>query len=79
VSTIYISDYGDDENDGRSKKTAVYSWGRVVNLCDGRTETNLMQGGTTLKRLHEEMKRRKKTLGKPAEVLALGTPDPTAG
>jgi hypothetical protein len=40
--------------------TAIYSWTRAVKLCDGNTETNLLQGDATLQRLTEEIERRKK-------------------
>jgi hypothetical protein len=35
MTRIYISDFGDDRNDGLTKKTAIYSWQRAVKLCDG--------------------------------------------
>ena len=51
MTRIYISDAGDDRNDGLTRETAIYSWQRAVKLCDGNTETNLMQGDATLERL----------------------------
>ena len=48
MNRIYISDNGDDKNDGRTRATAVYSWQRAVTLCDGNAETHLMQGEATL-------------------------------
>jgi hypothetical protein len=60
LTRIYISDFGDDRNDGLTKKTAIYSWQRAVKLCDGNTESHLMQGDATLQRLKEEVERRKK-------------------
>ena len=51
MTRIYISDVGDDRNDGLTRETAIYSWQRAVKLCDGNTETNLMQGDVTLQRL----------------------------
>jgi hypothetical protein len=30
---IYISDFGDDRNDGLTRETAIYSWQRAVKLC----------------------------------------------
>ena len=60
MTRIYISDYGDHKNDGRTRETAIYSWTRAVKLCDENTETNLMQGDATLQRLTEEIERRKK-------------------
>jgi hypothetical protein len=44
MNRIYISDGGDDKNDGRTRETAIYSWTRAIKLCDGNAETHLMQG-----------------------------------
>jgi hypothetical protein len=60
MNTIYISNDGHDKNDGQTKETAIYSWGRAMRLCKGVAETKLMQGAVTLKRLHEEIRRRKR-------------------
>jgi hypothetical protein len=57
MNRIYISDHGDDKNDGR--KTAIYSWTRAIKLCEGNAEAHLMQGGATLQRLAQEIERRK--------------------
>jgi hypothetical protein len=35
MTRVYISDYGNDKNDGRTRETAIYSWTRAVKLCDG--------------------------------------------
>jgi hypothetical protein len=51
MTRIYISDTGDDGNDGLTRETAIYSWQRAVKLCDGNTETNLIQNDATLERL----------------------------
>ena len=79
MTTIYISDYGDDENDGRTKDTAIYSWGRAMQLCNSSTETNLMQGGATLKRLHRGNQTLEEKIGGPTEASEPGTLDPIAG
>jgi hypothetical protein len=55
MTRIYISDAGDDRNDGLTRETAIYSWQRAVKLCDGNTDTNLMQGDATLERLAGEI------------------------
>ena len=60
MTRIYISDFGDDRNDGFTRETAIYSWQRAVKLCDGNSEANLMQGEATLQRLREEIERRRK-------------------
>ena len=44
MTRIFISDDSDDRNDGLTRETAIYSWQQAVKLCDGNTETNLMQG-----------------------------------
>ena len=59
MTRIYISDFGDDRNDGLTRETAIYSWQQAVKLCDGNTETNLMQGDATLQRLVEEIAKRR--------------------
>jgi hypothetical protein len=60
MNRVYISDYGDDKNDGLTRETAIYSWKRAVKLCDGNSETHLMQNEATLERLAEEIERQKK-------------------
>ena len=62
MNRIYISDHGDDKNDGRMRETAIYSWTRAIKLCDGNAETHLMQGDATLQRLAREIERRKRTI-----------------
>jgi hypothetical protein len=57
---LYISDQGDDKNDGRTRATAIYSWKRAIKLCDGNGESHLMQGDATLRRLAQEIERRKR-------------------
>ena len=52
---VYISDAGDDRNDGLTQETAIYSWQQAVKLCDGNTETNLIQNDATLQRLVGEI------------------------
>ena len=59
MTRIYISDYGDDRNDGLTRQTAIYSWQRAVKLCDDNSEANLIQGQATLQRLMQEIERRK--------------------
>jgi hypothetical protein len=67
MNRIYISDHGDDKNDGRTRETAIYSWKRAIELCDSNAEANLMQGDATLQRLTEEIERRKKETKKSAD------------
>ena len=39
MTRIYISDDGDEKNDGLTRETAIYSWKREVKLCDGGSGT----------------------------------------
>ena len=59
MNRIYISERGDDKNDGRSRETPIYSWKQAVKLCDGNPEIRLMEG-PTLQRLTEEIEKRRK-------------------
>jgi hypothetical protein len=63
MTRIYISDAGDDRNDGLTRETAIYSWQRAVKLCDGNTETNLIQNDATLERLVGEIAKRRRNGG----------------
>ena len=60
MTRIYISDAGDDRNDGLTRETAIYSWQRAVKLCDGNTESNLIQNDATLERLVGEITKRRR-------------------
>ena len=40
MRTIYISDSGDDKNDGLSLKTAIYSLKRAKELDGGRNDSS---------------------------------------
>ena len=46
MNRVYISERGNDKNDGRTPETPVYSWERALKLCDGNTEAHLMDGPT---------------------------------
>ena len=61
MTRIYISDAGDDRNDGLTREKA--SWQRAVKLCDGNEEMHLMQGDTTLHKLAQKIERQRKTEG----------------
>jgi len=54
METIYISDIGDDNNDGLSREKPVRSWRRAVLLRAGHNEMLLIEGTATLKRLTRE-------------------------
>jgi hypothetical protein len=51
METIYISDIGDDNNDGEKP---VRSWRRAVLLRAGHNEMVLIEGNATLRRLTSE-------------------------
>jgi hypothetical protein len=55
MQTIYVSNRGSDENDGKTSVAAVYSWRRVSALCKGVHEIHLMEGNATLLRLKTEI------------------------
>ena len=62
MTRIYISEAGDDRNDGLTRETAIHSWQRAVKLCDGNAETNLIRNDATLERLVAEITKRR-TIG----------------
>ena len=35
---IYVSDSGNDKDDGLSEKTPIRSWQRFIQLCEGNDE-----------------------------------------
>ncbi len=53
--TIYVSNSGDDENDGLSRDKPVRSWRRVQTLSDENAEMHLMEGDFTLLPLKAEI------------------------
>jgi hypothetical protein len=53
--TIYVSNSGDDENDGLTRDKPVRSWWRVQTLSKGNSEMHLMGGDFTLIRLKAEI------------------------
>jgi hypothetical protein len=55
MQQIFVSNGGNDENDGLTRQTPVRSWKRVKALCKGNNEMFLMEGDTTLMRLKKQM------------------------
>ena len=55
MQTIYVSNKGDDKNDGLSRQAPVFSWERLCSLCTGDHEMFLMEGADTLTRLGREV------------------------
>jgi hypothetical protein len=53
--TIYISNHGSDENDGRTRETPIFSWARAKKVCTGKNEVHLMEGDVTLERIKREI------------------------
>jgi hypothetical protein len=47
MKKIYVSDTGDDENDGLTESTPIRSWLRFINLCEGNDEIIIMGGANT--------------------------------
>ena len=71
MNRVYISERGNDKNDGRTPETPVYSWERALKLCDGNTEAHLMDG-PTLQRLNLEIERRAHKPLRGVEAAATG-------
>ena len=44
---IYVSDSGNDKDDGLSAKTPIRSWQRFMRLCEGNDEIIIMGNGET--------------------------------
>ena len=64
MPTIYISDSGDDKNDGLSLKTAIYSFKRAKELCGGRNDFSWHFGPRAWKRIQKELSDKNKGLMK---------------
>jgi hypothetical protein len=62
MQTIYVSNHGDDKNDGLTPETPVHSWRRLMTLCKGNQAMHLMEGDFTLLRLKTEID---ETAGRP--------------
>lgn len=52
---IYVSDSGNDKNDGHTSKTPVRSWQRFIELCEGNDEIIIMGADTVKMRLIAEI------------------------
>jgi hypothetical protein len=44
---IYVSDGGNDEDDGLTSKTPIRSWRRFIQLCEGNDEVIIMGNAET--------------------------------
>jgi hypothetical protein len=59
MPTIYISDRGDDKNDGLSLQTAVYSLKRAKKLQVGKNDFSWQFGPRARKRIQTELSEKK--------------------
>jgi hypothetical protein len=55
MGEIYISNDGDDKNNGLKSETPVQSWKRAVKLAGGDGEMHLIEGDATMQRLIKEI------------------------
>jgi hypothetical protein len=55
MPTIYISDSGDDKNDGLSLKTAIYSLEQAKKLQGGKDDFSWHFGPRAWKRIQKEL------------------------
>jgi hypothetical protein len=55
MQTIYMSNRGDDKNDGLKSESPVRSWKRAKELCKDNSELLLLEGPDTLIRLKQEI------------------------
>jgi hypothetical protein len=60
MPTLYISDSGDDKNDGLSLQTAIYSSKRAKKLHGGRNDYCWHFGPRAWKRIRKELSEKKK-------------------
>jgi hypothetical protein len=60
MPTIYISDSGDDKNDGLSLKTPIYSLKRAKKLQGGKNDYSWHFGPRAWKRIEKELADKKK-------------------
>ena len=44
---IYVSDTGNDNDDGLTEKTPIRSWQRFISLCEGNDEIIIMGNADT--------------------------------
>jgi hypothetical protein len=59
MPTIYISDNGDDKNDGRSPQTAIFSLKRAKQLHGGRNDCSWHFGPRAWRRIQKELSEKK--------------------
>jgi hypothetical protein len=60
MRTIYVSDSGNDKNDGLSLKTAIYSLKQAKKLQGGKNDYSWHFGPRAWQRIEEELSDKKK-------------------
>jgi hypothetical protein len=60
MPTIYISDSGNDKNDGLSPQTAIYSLERAYKLHGGKNDHSMHFGPRAWQRIKKELADNKK-------------------
>ena len=55
MKLVYITDTGDDTNDGTSVEKAVYSWGRALKIKGGDDSVQIFVAADALERVLDEI------------------------
>jgi hypothetical protein len=56
---IYVSDFGDDANDGLTADTPIRSWARYLQLKSGNDRINIRMGSEAVRlRITDEIEKR---------------------
>ena len=63
---IYVSDSGNDKNDGLTSTTPIRSWQRFIELCVGNDEIIIMGTDTVRMRLIAEIDKKSRISQMPA-------------
>jgi hypothetical protein len=63
MPTIYVSDSGDDKNDGLSSQTPIYSLKQANKIQGGRNDYSLHFGPRAWKRVQKELSEKEKKKG----------------
>ena len=69
---IYVSDSGQDKNDGLSNTTPIRSWQRFIELCAGNDEIIIMGTDQVRMRLVAEIDKKSRLSQKPAPESSQG-------
>ena len=63
MKPIYITERGDDKNDGSTVETAVHSWKRALQLSKSGSREFRVPDRVTMERIHAEIAEKKKYSG----------------